>query len=158
MQMNAIHLSRTRLVRCGLLISMKSTSATDNFPQAFQSFSRTITGLQPYRARRQECFPGRLLTSSPTGIFRTNDTGKKYFAASLDGGEIRWARFYNLTNSQPVFPGRDGIVYETFEAMAAKNKLGTTTTPRNPAASSPTARRNGARCWRTNRRNNNSGS
>lgn len=59
-----------------------------------------------------------------TGESKTNEAGKKYFAASATGSEIRWARFYNLTNSQPVFPGRDGIVYDTFEAMAAKNKLG----------------------------------
>ena len=58
------------------------------------------------------------------GETRTNAAGKKFFAASSDGGEIRWARFYNLTNSKPVFPGRDGISYDTFEAMAAKNKLG----------------------------------
>jgi PelA/Pel-15E family pectate lyase len=55
---------------------------------------------------------------------KTNENGKTFFAPSATGNEIRWARFYNLTNNQPVFPGRDGIVYDTFEAMAAKNKLG----------------------------------
>ncbi len=59
-----------------------------------------------------------------SGETKTNDDGKKYFAASTAGSEIRWARFYNLTNSKPVFPGRDGITYDRFEAMAAKNKLG----------------------------------
>lgn len=59
-----------------------------------------------------------------TGESRTNENGKRFFAASASGSEIRWARFYNLTNSQPVFPGRDGIVYDTFAAMAEKNKLG----------------------------------
>ncbi len=38
--------------------------------------------------------------------------------------EIRWARFYDLNTGKPVFPGRDGILYDTFEAMAAKNKVG----------------------------------
>lgn len=59
-----------------------------------------------------------------TGEIRTNEAGKKYFAASATGAEIRWARFYDLTTGKPVFPGRDGITYATFEAMAAKNKLG----------------------------------
>jgi PelA/Pel-15E family pectate lyase len=35
-----------------------------------------------------------------------------------------WARFYDLTSSKPIFPGRDGIIYDTFAAMAAQNKLG----------------------------------
>jgi len=59
-----------------------------------------------------------------TGETRTNEAGKRFFAASSDGGEVRWARFYNLTNSKPVFPGRDGVSYDTLEAMAARNKLG----------------------------------
>jgi len=59
-----------------------------------------------------------------TGESRTNAKGKKVFEITTTGSEIRWARFYNLTNSHPVFPGRDGILYDTFEAMAAKNKLG----------------------------------
>lgn len=59
-----------------------------------------------------------------TGESRTNENGKKEFVITASGREIRWARFYHLTNNQPVFPGRDGILYETFAAMAAKNKLG----------------------------------
>ena len=59
-----------------------------------------------------------------TGESRTNENGKKVFNITKTGSEIRWARFYNLTNNQPVFPGRDGILYDTFAAMAAKNKLG----------------------------------
>jgi PelA/Pel-15E family pectate lyase len=59
-----------------------------------------------------------------TGESKTNENGKKFFAPSATGSEVRWARFYNLTNSQPVFPGRDGVIYDTFAAMAAQNKLG----------------------------------
>lgn len=59
-----------------------------------------------------------------TGESKTNANGKQYFEVAASGSEIRWARFYDLTNSRPVFPGRDGIVYDTFAAMAAKNKLG----------------------------------
>ncbi len=59
-----------------------------------------------------------------TGESKTNENGKKVFEPGAAGSEVRWARFYNLTNSKPVFPGRDGILYDTFAAMAAQNKLG----------------------------------
>jgi PelA/Pel-15E family pectate lyase len=59
-----------------------------------------------------------------TGESETNDSGKKFFEPSATSTEVRWARFYNLTNGTPVFPGRDGILYDTFAAMAAQNKLG----------------------------------
>ena len=59
-----------------------------------------------------------------TGESKTNEKGKTFFVPSATGAEVRWARFHNLTNSQPVFPGRDGIQYDTFAAMAANNKLG----------------------------------
>lgn len=58
------------------------------------------------------------------GETKTNDAGKKFFEPDPKGTQIRWARFYNLTNNQPVFPGRDGIIYNSFAAMAAQNKLG----------------------------------
>lgn len=38
--------------------------------------------------------------------------------------EARWARFYDLKTGKPVFPGRDGVLYDTFEAMAEKNETG----------------------------------
>ena len=59
-----------------------------------------------------------------TGESKTNAAGKKYFEPSATGTEVRWARFYNLTNNQPVFPGRDGVIYNSFTEMAAHNKLG----------------------------------
>jgi PelA/Pel-15E family pectate lyase len=55
------------------------------------------------------------------------ESGLKWFEEAKitdSSGQVRWARFYSLTNSKPVFPGRDGVLYETFEAMAATNKLG----------------------------------
>jgi PelA/Pel-15E family pectate lyase len=36
----------------------------------------------------------------------------------------RWARFYDLETGKPIFPGRDGVLYNTFEAMAENNRLG----------------------------------
>lgn len=59
-----------------------------------------------------------------TGLSHANHAGKTTYEANAAVTEIRWARFYDLTNSRPVYPGRDGIVYDTFSAMAAKNKLG----------------------------------
>jgi PelA/Pel-15E family pectate lyase len=59
-----------------------------------------------------------------TGLARTKRDGKTAYESNPASKEIYWARFYNLTNNQPVFPGRDGIHYESFGAMAAQNRLG----------------------------------
>lgn len=38
--------------------------------------------------------------------------------------EVYWARFYDLQDGHPIFAGaQDGIVYRSFEAMAAKNRV-----------------------------------
>lgn len=87
-------------------------------------FLMTLTNPAPEIVTSVEAGLKWLDSARIAGETRTNEQGKKYFAASASGAEIRWARFYNLTNSKPVFPGRDGISYDTFEAMAAKNKLG----------------------------------
>jgi len=39
-------------------------------------------------------------------------------------GEVYWARFYDLETGKPVFPGRDGVLYDSFETMAERNSLG----------------------------------
>lgn len=59
-----------------------------------------------------------------TGMGKTHVNGKTSYEPDAASTEIYWARFYDLKTSKPVFPGRDGIIYETFAAMAAKNKLG----------------------------------
>jgi PelA/Pel-15E family pectate lyase len=59
-----------------------------------------------------------------TGEEKTTPDGKTVFVPNAASTDVRWARFYDLKTSKPVFPGRDGILYETFEAMAAKNKVG----------------------------------
>jgi PelA/Pel-15E family pectate lyase len=58
------------------------------------------------------------------GIGKANVNGKTIYISDPSSTQVYWARFYSLTNSKPVFPGRDGILYDTFEAMAADNKLG----------------------------------
>jgi PelA/Pel-15E family pectate lyase len=60
-----------------------------------------------------------------TGIARRKgDNGKTVYVPDAASSEIYWARFYDLKTGKPVFPGRDGVLYETFEAMAARNKVG----------------------------------
>jgi PelA/Pel-15E family pectate lyase len=59
-----------------------------------------------------------------TGLAKTNVAGKSTYVSNPASTEIYWARFYNLTNSQPVFPGRDGVIYNSFADMAANNHLG----------------------------------
>ncbi len=44
--------------------------------------------------------------------------------AGAEPGEACWARFYDLATGKPVFPGRDGVLYDTFAEMAAKNEVG----------------------------------
>jgi PelA/Pel-15E family pectate lyase len=59
-----------------------------------------------------------------TGLSKTNVNGKTAYESNSDSTTVYWARFYDLATGKPVFPGRDGIVYQTFAEMAAKNKLG----------------------------------
>jgi PelA/Pel-15E family pectate lyase len=59
-----------------------------------------------------------------TGLARTNRDGKTAYELTANSTQVYWARFYDLTNSTPVFPGRDGILYASFNAMAEHNQLG----------------------------------
>jgi len=87
-------------------------------------FLMTITNPSPEVVTRIEAGLKWLDSARITGAMKTNEKGRSFFEPSATGTEVRWARFYDLTNSRPVFPGRDGILYETFAAMAANNKLG----------------------------------
>lgn len=59
-----------------------------------------------------------------TGVGKTNVNGKTTYEPNAASTEIYWARFYDLTTGKPIFPGRDGVLYDSFAAMAAKNKVG----------------------------------
>jgi PelA/Pel-15E family pectate lyase len=59
-----------------------------------------------------------------TGLRRTKVDGRTSYVRAPDSSEIYWARFYDLETGEPIFPGRDGEVYDTFGEMAAENKLG----------------------------------
>jgi PelA/Pel-15E family pectate lyase len=58
-----------------------------------------------------------------TGMSKTVVNGKTTYAPNEASSEVYWARFYDLTNSKPIFPGRDALVYDTFTEMAANNKV-----------------------------------
>ncbi|MBB5352976.1 PelA/Pel-15E family pectate lyase [Haloferula luteola] len=36
----------------------------------------------------------------------------------------KWARFYELGTDRPIYPGRDGVIYKDFDALARRNKVG----------------------------------
>jgi len=79
-----------------------------------------------------------------TNISKTTLNGKTVYVTDPDSTQTYWARFYHLANSKPVFPGRDGNLYDTFAAMAANNKVGYdfyTTLPRSIVT-------NGQKKWR----------
>lgn len=59
-----------------------------------------------------------------TGVGTTKENGKTIYVSDSSSTQVYWARFYDLTSGKPVFPGRDGVLYESFAAMAAKNDLG----------------------------------
>lgn len=59
-----------------------------------------------------------------TSLAKTKREGKTAYETTAASTEVYWARFYSLTNSKPVFPGRDGVLYDSYAAMAAQNRLG----------------------------------
>ncbi|TWT35710.1 Pectic acid lyase [Posidoniimonas corsicana] len=59
-----------------------------------------------------------------TDVVKTKRDGKTVYVKDPASTDVYWARFYRLENSEPVFPGRDGVLYATFEEMAANNRLG----------------------------------
>jgi PelA/Pel-15E family pectate lyase len=87
-------------------------------------FMMTITNPTPEVVASIEAGLDWLENVQITGLARTKREGKTVYESNPASKEIYWARFYNLTNSQPVFPGRDGVLYDSFEAMAARNRLG----------------------------------
>ncbi|MEY4488635.1 MAG: hypothetical protein RIQ79_1143 [Verrucomicrobiota bacterium] len=79
-----------------------------------------------------------------TGMARVKRDGKTAYEPTPGSTEVYWARFYDLTDSHPIFPGRDGVIYPTYEAMAANNKVGYDFYTGQPAS----ILRNGQKKWR----------
>jgi PelA/Pel-15E family pectate lyase len=59
-----------------------------------------------------------------TDVAKRSVDGKTVYQVDPASTEVYWARFYDLETGRPIFPGRDGVVYESFEAMIAKNAGG----------------------------------
>jgi PelA/Pel-15E family pectate lyase len=59
-----------------------------------------------------------------TGLSRGKLNGKTAYLADPTSEETYWARFYDISTGRPIFPGKNGKVYDTFAAMAAENELG----------------------------------
>lgn len=87
-------------------------------------FLMTITNPAPEMVAAIESGLGWLERVKITGLAKTKAGAKTVYEANAVSTEVYWARFYNLTNSQPVFPGRDGVIYSSYAEMAAGNKLG----------------------------------
>lgn len=60
-----------------------------------------------------------------TGLRKTkNAQGKTEYVADEKSSEVYWARFYDVQTARPMFAGaQDGIIYDTFSEMAARNKV-----------------------------------
>lgn len=59
-----------------------------------------------------------------TNLTRTKVGGKTVYQVAASSTETYWARFYDLKTGKPIFPGRDGVVYTSYEEMISKNKGG----------------------------------
>jgi PelA/Pel-15E family pectate lyase len=80
-----------------------------------------------------------------TGVSRIERDGRTIYAKDPASTERYWARFYDLATSEPLFPGKNGIVYASFEEMAAANdKLGYDYYSTRPGS----ILRNGQKKWR----------
>ncbi|NDC74046.1 pectate lyase [bacterium] len=59
-----------------------------------------------------------------TNVAKRKVNGKTVYQIDPASTEIYWARFYSMETGRPIFPGRDHIVYDSYEAMIAKNTAG----------------------------------
>ncbi len=59
-----------------------------------------------------------------TTLAKARVNGKTVYQTVPDSAEVYWARFYDLASGRAVFPGRDGVVYDSYEAMVAANRAG----------------------------------
>jgi PelA/Pel-15E family pectate lyase len=59
------------------------------------------------------------------GLARVKQNGRTLYVEQPGSNEVYWARFYDLASGKPIYPGKNGVIYDSFEALAAANdKLG----------------------------------
>lgn len=79
------------------------------------------------------------------GLAKVKRDGRTIYVVDGSSSDVYWARFYDLTTGKPLFPGKNGVVYESFEEMAAANdKLGYDYYSTQPGS----ILRNGQKKWR----------
>ena len=79
------------------------------------------------------------------GLAKVKRNGRTIYVDDASSSDVYWARFYDLATGKPMFPGKDGIVYRSFEEMAAANdKLGYDYYSTQPGS----IVRNGQKKWR----------
>jgi len=79
------------------------------------------------------------------GLARVKRDGRTIYVVDGSSSDVYWARFYDLTTGKPLFPGKNGVVYDSFEEMAAANdKLGYDYYSTRPGS----ILRNGQKKWR----------
>lgn len=59
-----------------------------------------------------------------TGHARVKIDGKTDYVPDPASDLVLWARFYSLADGRPIFPRRDGVIYDSYGAMAAGNRVG----------------------------------
>ena len=62
-----------------------------------------------------------LESSKLQGLKRVREEKRTVYIADPASEETYWARFYDLETGDAFFPGKDGGIYESFEALAAAN-------------------------------------
>ena len=87
-------------------------------------FLMTITNPTPELIVSIESGLKWLEAAKITDLVKVKRDGKTLYESTGASTEVYWARFYSLANGQPVFPGRDGVLYDSFAAMAAENRQG----------------------------------
>lgn len=87
-------------------------------------FLMTITNPTPEVVASIESGLAWLEAAKITNLAKIRGAGKTTYESNPASTEVYWARFYDLTSGKPVFPGRDGVLYDSFNAMAAQNRLG----------------------------------
>lgn len=79
------------------------------------------------------------------GLTKVKRDGRTIYVADASSADVYWARFYDLATGKPLFPGKNGVVYGSFEEMAAANdKLGYDYYSTQPGS----IVRNGQKKWR----------
>ena len=60
-----------------------------------------------------------------TGLVKTKRDGRTWYDRDPTATGRLWARFYDVKTNRPLFPGaQDGLIYDSFNEMQARNKAG----------------------------------